>query len=235
MLLALAAVAALLFALPAHAQTSGTNTVLRNGYYFNSATNQKTNSAGDQKVEEVAKDRDLENFSTIITGTARTVGVYDSSGVVDARKWTRGGLWIRVRPVQFAGTDTTNNFTVLVQVRAHAAALDDSFNVAVSGAVTGGAVTAAGPYGDINRWSGTTPWVPATGEVKVTFVNMRWAMTPGFPVGHSQRSQPQAIFLSFEQLGWTYIPRYLSVRTQVAAAPTGVTTYDVRVDAEFKR
>lgn len=46
MILALAAVASLLLSLPSHAQTSGTNTVSRNGYYFNQTTGQRTTVDG---------------------------------------------------------------------------------------------------------------------------------------------------------------------------------------------
>jgi hypothetical protein len=56
------------------------------------------------------------------------------------------------------------------------------------------------------------------------------------PANGVQRYQPQAFFLSFADLGFNYLPRYISVRTLLQAPLTvGVTTVSFRIDAEFKR
>lgn len=71
----------------AWAQTSGTNTVSRNGYYFNATTGQKTDASGNVYTSEAAKDRDsylqpLQILSdvAIASGGADTTDVVDLSG-----------------------------------------------------------------------------------------------------------------------------------------------------------
>lgn len=236
-ILMLAALAAVVLApLARSASVPGSaNVESRSGFYYNAKTGAKTNINGDATMDDPGRDRYQEDYQNLLVVTGRGVSAYDSSLVIDTRRWTQGGLWIRVRPEQFAGTDTTTNITVYVQVRAHASNALDTLAAAVSGAVANGVVTATGPYGDTQRWSRIDVAAIATGEVKVTFNNFRWQMQ-GSPVGHNQRSQPQAFFLSFSQLGFPYLPRYVSVRTLVAGPlPTGVSTVALRVDAEFKR
>lgn len=49
------------------AQTSGTNTQARNGYYFNATTGQKTDANGNAYTNEASKDRDYYALSAVMT------------------------------------------------------------------------------------------------------------------------------------------------------------------------
>lgn len=108
------ALLAALWAGSALAQTAGTNTVSRNGYYFNSTTGQKTDADGNAYVNPV---QNWTYYSRMFSDTLSTAGKNaDSSGVYPVPNVKRRALLIYPFGVTaVAGTA----MHVALEIRAH--------------------------------------------------------------------------------------------------------------------
>ena len=108
------ALLAALWAGSALAQTAGTNTVSRNGYYFNSTTGQKTDADGNAYVNPV---QNWTYYSRMFSDTLSTAGKNaDSSGVYPVPNVKRRALLVYPLGVNAV---TMTAMHVALEIRAH--------------------------------------------------------------------------------------------------------------------
>lgn len=214
----------------AWAQTSGTNTVSRNGYYFNATTGQKTDMDGNAQTADAFPNRDMSfTLSNIIAagalaGTSNlAVGAADSSDVLDTRHMRLGMLVIKCVPV---GGGVGVLTRLAVQVRTHIGGATDSVSTAaiylygqqapgmnqVAAALASSDTTNVGHF---LAGSATAPW---SGEFIVTANGTRNA--PGNAVAATAFSYPNAICIPLTSLGGREIfSPWTSIRVRNVTGP----------------
>lgn len=131
----LALLGLLLAASAAWAQTAGTNTVERNGYYFNSTTGNQTNSDGHILGVDTSRDRNLDfGVTNLITSVAIDSGGtggtnFRYSAPVDVRQYSTGRIIVHITAAS-AG-DTLGHYVYGVTVFALTSATTDWATVGV--------------------------------------------------------------------------------------------------------
>lgn len=208
----------------AGAQTAGTNTVERNGYYFNATTGAKTNESGSQHVTETNPDRDANlTFSSIISNTALASGAGDSSAVLDTHDMRLGMLLFKITPSTGTGTLTR----LAVQVRVHLNGGSDStatfpiyFNAFKDAPAVVSAAVDTANSGHQLVGSATAPW---SGEFVVTASSGR--NSPGSAVAATVWSYPNGIAIPLNNIfGREVYAPYISVRVRNIVGPTAAVT-----------
>jgi len=122
MLVALGLLAAI--AVAAWAQTSGTNTQERNGYYFNATTGAKVDLDGDALVSESSKDRDyILQPTSIYSGTIAS-GAADTTDIVDLSSYRTVALMFQV-----TSNGPNDWLRLAVNARYNLAGLSDSLSL----------------------------------------------------------------------------------------------------------
>lgn len=141
----LLAAACCLVSVAAHAQTAGTNTVERNGFYFNATTGQQTDVNGNVLVTDAARDRD----AAVLTGAGLN-GVSIASGQVK-------------QALEAVGVGSWGKFDLLLSWSTAAAA--DSDSVAISIKVYGKTSSSPGDGLNYTLAPARTGGVADTGRV----------------------------------------------------------------------
>lgn len=206
------------------AQTAGTNTVERGGYYFNATTGQQTNANGLVLTEDNMRDQSFTLANIIadgaLAGTSNlAAAASDSSAVLDTRYMRLGMLVIKGVPV---GGGVGLITRLAISVRTHVNGVSDSVNTApiflygnapVMVATT--AVADTSGQGHLFTGSATVPW---SGEFIVTLNGVRNA--PGNAVAATAFSYPGAICIPLTNLwGREIYSPWTSIRVRNVTGP----------------
>lgn len=206
------------------AQTSGTNTVSRNGYYFNATTGNQTNANGEILTQDNLWSRSFTLTNLIADGglagtSTLAAAAADSCSPQDTRHMRLGGIVIKCVPV---GGGTGLITRLAVQVRTHLNGVADSVNTApiffygnapVMTATT--AVADTSGQGHLFTGSSTVPW---SGEFVVTVNGVRNA--PGSAVAATLFSYPNAIYIPLSNLwGRDIYSPWTSIRVRNVTGP----------------
>lgn len=214
----LLAAACCLVSVAAHAQTAGTNEVLRNGYFFNQSTNQKTDGAGNALTTESVplSDQGL-TFSNIIGPVSLAVAAGDSSAVLDTRRMRLGMLWLKITPS--TGTGGVNRLAI--QIRGHLNGLSDSSSVGVVYQYT--ATTSASDTSNTGHLVTGSASVAWSGEQVISADRAR--NSPGDVVAATAFSYPNMIIIPLQSdAGREHYLPHMSIRVRNLAGPTCTVT-----------
>jgi hypothetical protein len=106
------------------AQTAGTNTVERNGYYFNAKTGQQTNSDGHALTDDTDRDRDHILAPTLIYSGTIAGGAADTTDIVDLSTYRSVALLFQV-----ASNSVNDWLRLAVNPRYNLAGMSDSLSL----------------------------------------------------------------------------------------------------------